>query len=112
MLDDSSNFRSVAAQELAEECGIVITSSELKPLGIPLCPSGGGCDEFIQHYVVEKILPRSTIQEMEGRQHGLRDHGEKIQVALVPLSKFHEKTQSLSAFAAVGLYRMMKLDKK
>eukprot|EP01047_Picozoa_sp_COSAG01_P019207 COSAG01_NODE_1061_length_11887_cov_151.517557_13_plen_207_part_00 len=55
-LDGSGNFRGVAAEEIEEECDIVIEESELVDMTElahgdrwrGMVPSGGGCDEFIR----------------------------------------------------------------
>ncbi|KKA16303.1 Nucleoside diphosphate-sugar hydrolase of the MutT [Rasamsonia emersonii CBS 393.64] len=48
-------------------------------------PSPGGSDEFIPLFLCQKRMPRSAIDELQGRLTGLRHEGEKITLKVVPL---------------------------
>nr|KAJ3421366.1 hypothetical protein HK105_003757 [Polyrhizophydium stewartii] len=121
MLDGDSNFAGVAAKELEEECGIRMTAEDLVDLtsfrtldegddegaGVDetgLFPSAGGCDEFIRLFLCEKRLPLAQIRELEGREAGLRDEGERIRVKLVRLRDLWRSTRDMKALAALALY--------
>jgi hypothetical protein len=67
MVDPGSGFAGAAAQELQEECGITIAESEMVQLGEPLVPSGGGCDETVQLFLVEKVISEQELKSMRGR---------------------------------------------
>ena len=50
-------------------------------------PSPGGCDEFMPIFLCQKRIPREQMKEWQGKLTGLRDHGEKITLALCPLDE-------------------------
>ncbi|KAI8894109.1 hypothetical protein BC833DRAFT_556289 [Globomyces pollinis-pini] len=107
MLDNSTSFAGVAAQELKEECDITIVEKSLIPLtDKSLTPSPGGCDESIGIFLYEHHLSSTEIMALNGKLTGLRDHGERIQLQLVKLSNLHSATQSLTVLAALGLYNI------
>ncbi|KAJ0103927.1 hypothetical protein J7T55_004253 [Diaporthe amygdali] len=139
MIDGDSNFAGVAAREIKEELGMVIKQTELtcltdkvgeirqardakkgagtgkpdatKDENIPFAmfPSAGGCDEYIKIFSHERRVPRSTLQEWEGKYGGLRDEGEMITLKVVPLEDLWlEGAMDSKALAAVALYRKVK----
>ena len=75
MLDGSGNFKGVAAEEMQEECNIVIAEDELVDLtGLAyggkyrgMIPSAGGCDEFIRLFYVRRTVEREVLAELQGR---------------------------------------------
>jgi ADP-sugar diphosphatase len=91
MLDGSGNFAGVAAQELQEECGIHVTEKDLIDLtelaygnrhrGV--CPSGGGCDEYLRLMYCRLPMSLEEIHSLQGKLGGLRDHGEVITLHIV-----------------------------
>jgi len=101
MLDnENETVAGIAVQEMREECGIDVKPTDLVDLttlacndavelghlpiaGIP--PSPGGCDEFIRYMYMEKKVTAAELDEMRGRLAGLREHGEKISLRIVPL---------------------------
>lgn len=103
MVDDDGSFKSAAAREIDEELGLVIKEDELTNLSelaqaaagedaeqgekLPpaMYPSAGGCDEYITIYSYEKRIPRSQLDEWNGKLTGLRSEGEKITLKLVPM---------------------------
>ncbi|KAJ6787704.1 hypothetical protein PWT90_10409 [Aphanocladium album] len=100
MVDDAGNFKGVAAQEMQEELGITIAEEDLtclsdlaaegeetqaESLPAAMFPSAGGCDEHITIYSCERRIPRNELQSWSGRLTGLRDHGEKITLKIVPM---------------------------
>eukprot|EP00842_Homolaphlyctis_polyrhiza_P004132 jgi/Hompol1/471/HPOL_002502-RA len=127
MLDGDRNFAGVAAKELEEECGIKISSNDLidltghrtvdevgladdefNPATTGLFPSAGGCDEFIRLFLCEKEMPLEQIRQLEGREAGLRDEGERISVRIVPLRDLWRSTRDMKALAALALYQQYK----
>ncbi|KAL1865865.1 hypothetical protein Daus18300_006977 [Diaporthe australafricana] len=83
------------------------TSAENIPFA--MYPSAGGCDEYIKIFSHERRVPRSTLQEWEGKYGGLRDEGEMITLKVVPLEDLWlEGAMDSKALAAVALYRKVK----
>ncbi|KAK5091977.1 hypothetical protein LTR70_006138 [Exophiala xenobiotica] len=103
MLDDSGTFSGAAAKEIEEETGLTIEEKDLidmtrialqsgeineghdQVLQDAIYPSPGGSDEFIPLFLARKTMPRSEIENMQGKLTGLRDHGEKISLMIVKL---------------------------
>ena len=133
MLDDSGTFSGAAAKEIQEETGLTVPQDELldltalaldgpvtakaepsdreEKLQRAVYPSAGGCDEFIPVFLHERRLPRKDISELEGKLTGLRAHGEKITLKLVPLGELcRHATRDSKALAAWALYTSLKRD--
>ncbi|KAI0412852.1 hypothetical protein F5X98DRAFT_367010 [Xylaria grammica] len=126
-------FAGTAAREIHEELGIEIPASELVCLsdlaaddsgaaargdeeeGLPsaMYPSAGGCDEYIPIYMHERRVPRDTLKEWTGKLTGLRDHGEKITLKLVPMRDlWREGRRDAKALAALALWEGLKREGK
>ncbi|KAI8904691.1 hypothetical protein EDD86DRAFT_212568 [Gorgonomyces haynaldii] len=104
MLDGSKNFVGVAAQELEEECGIKIEPSDLKELTKEaLVPSGGGCDERIRLFLVDKHMDKQELLNLQDRIGGLQDHGERITIKIVKWQDIPSVTADMKAFCALKL---------
>ena len=94
MLDAKGNFKGVAADEMAEECDIQIKEEELIDLTDlaygdnwrGMLPSAGGCDEFIRLYCFRRTVGPQMIADLQGRLTGVREEGERIKLAIVPLA--------------------------
>ncbi|KAI0405588.1 hypothetical protein F4802DRAFT_176194 [Xylaria palmicola] len=140
MVDDDAGgsggggkFAGTAAREIYEELGIEIPASELVCLselaaegegggegegeeeGLPsaMYPSAGGCDEYIPIYMHERRVPRATLQEWTGKLTGLRDHGEKITLKLVPMRHlWREGRRDAKALAALALWEGLRREGK
>ena len=68
-------------------------------------PSPGGSDEFVPLFFHQKRVPRDQLKEWQGKLTGLRDHGEKITLKLVPLGElWREGVRDAKALAALALY--------
>lgn len=128
MVDGSGNFKGVAAQEIQEELGITIAENNLKclselaieesldasqkysvsqgeDLAAAMFPSAGGCDEHITIYSYERRIPRSELQSWSGRLTGLRDHGEKISLKIVPMKDaWRAGARDAKALGALALW--------
>ncbi|KAI1277292.1 hypothetical protein F5Y07DRAFT_388552 [Xylaria sp. FL0933] len=127
-------FAGTAAREIYEELGIEIPASELTCLsdlaassheaapggegeeeGLPFAmyPSAGGCDEYIPIYMHERRVPRDTLKEWTGKLTGLRDHGEKITLKLVPMRDlWREGRRDAKALAALALWEGLRREGK
>ncbi|KAI1352657.1 hypothetical protein F5Y01DRAFT_303840 [Xylaria sp. FL0043] len=127
-------FAGTAAREIYEELGIEIPASELTCLsdlavssheaapggegeaeGLPSAtyPSAGGCDEYIPMYMHERRVPRDTLKEWTGKLTGLRDHGEKITLKLVPMRDlWREGRRDAKALAALALWEGLRREGK
>lgn len=102
MLDGDGGVAGIAVQEMKEECGIEVKANELIDLTqlayeervssnqLPVagvCPSAGGCDEFVQITYLEKKITKTELEAMKGRLSGLRNHGEIITLRVVPFDE-------------------------
>lgn len=129
MLDDSGTFAGGAAKEIQEETGLSVQQDELidltslaldstqeasgETLQKAVYPSAGGSDEFIPLFLCQKRMPRREIEELQGKLTGLRDHGEKITLKVVPLeSLWKEGLRDGKTLAAWALYKGLKEDGK
>ena len=115
MLDGSGNFKGVAADEIAEECDLIITEEELVDLTElayagkwkGMLPSAGGCDEFIRLYMFRREVERDVLTELEGRLTGLREEGERIKLHIVPLKDCWRQTPDAKALSCITLYEKL-----
>ncbi|KAL7784354.1 hypothetical protein V8C37DRAFT_395915 [Trichoderma ceciliae] len=133
MVDGSGNFKGVAAKEIEEELGIAIHEDELtclselagasvehqetmgggENLTAAMFPSAGGCDEHITIYSYEQRIPRSQLREWEGRLTGVRSHGEKITLKVVPMQHlWKEGARDAKCLAALALWQGLRKEKK
>lgn len=133
MMDADNNFAGKAASEIEEELGLVIKEEELtcltdkvaeirrekrkaegsgeerETLPFAMYPSAGGCDEYIKIFAHEKRVPRSQLQEWQGKLTGLRDEGEMITLKVVPLEDLWlEGGMDSKALAALTMYTQLK----
>lgn len=99
--DDGSSIAGTAVSEMKEECGIDVDPAELFDLTEVACreaweaghlpipalsPSGGGCDEFVRYFYLEKKVTKVELDAMRDRLTGLREHGELITLRVVPMA--------------------------
>jgi 8-oxo-dGTP pyrophosphatase MutT (NUDIX family) len=127
MLDDSGTFAGGAAKEIQEETGLRVEQGDLidmtslalravqddhgESLQKGVYPSPGGSDEFIPLFLCEKAMPRKEIEELQGKLTGLREHGEKITLKIVPLKDlWKEGLRDGKTLAAWALYKGLKQD--
>lgn len=72
-------------------------------------PSPGGSDEFIPLFLCKKRMKRRDIDSLKGRLTGLRQHGEKITLKIVPLRDlWKEGARDGKTLAAWALYKGLK----
>ncbi|KAI8674296.1 Nudix hydrolase domain-containing protein [Fusarium keratoplasticum] len=127
MVDDMGSFKGAAAQEIQEELGVTIHEDELtslSDLAIPngdnteglanaMFPSAGGCDEHITIFSHERRIPREQLKEWSGRLTGLRSHGEKITLKVVPMrDAWREGARDAKCLAALALWQGLRQEKK
>jgi 8-oxo-dGTP pyrophosphatase MutT (NUDIX family) len=133
MVDDEGSFAGTAAREIKEELGMDIHESELRCLSemaapdpassssdsngenLPsaMYPSAGGCDEYLTIYMHEKRVPREQLKDWNGRLTGLRDHGEKITLKLVPMrALWREGARDAKCLAALALWEGLRREGK
>jgi ADP-sugar diphosphatase len=135
MVDESSKtFAGTAAKEIYEETGLSIPQEELidmtalaitssssssslqndkqgdgedeEQLQKAIYPSPGGSDEFIPLFLCQKRMPRQEIDALQGRLTGLRQHGEKITLKVIPLEDLWKVgVRDGKTLAAWALYR-------
>ncbi|KAF9434301.1 hypothetical protein BGZ76_008242 [Entomortierella beljakovae] len=120
MLDDSGDFAGKCADELKEECGIILEHDKLIDMtqlaygsdwnGV--YPSAGGCDEFLRLFVSCKEMGWSELQALDGRLGGLRDHGENITLKLVELKNAYKVAPDAKLLSALALFDALKADGK
>lgn len=116
MLDGSGHFKGVAAEEIQEECHIVISEDELIDMTQlaygdqwnGMIPSAGGCDEFIKLYMFRRSVEPQVIKDLEGRLTGLPDEGERIKLHLVKLHDLWKETPDAKALSALTLFSELK----
>ncbi|KAI9810316.1 MAG: hypothetical protein M1826_003653 [Phylliscum demangeonii] len=121
MIDDGGNFAGAAAKEIHEELGLDLDPSQLTDLtrlAVPatepttgeglqaaMYPSPGGSDEFVALFLHQRRVPRRQLRDWQGKLTGLRAHGEKITLSLVPLELlWREGGRDSKALAAWALY--------
>lgn len=125
MLDDSGTFSGGAAKEIEEETGLKVKAEELidmtaltvessdsdERLQKAVYSTPGGCDEFIPIFLYQKRIPRSELEEFQGKLTGLREEGERITLKVVKLENlWKEGARDGKALAALALYRGLKDD--
>ena len=138
MLDAAGCLGGKAAQEIKEEVGLTVRADDLFDMSaaavstIPqlpyydsgvasdhasspervadaMYPSPGGCDESLSLMLVQKRMRRREIEELKGRETGLRGEGEMIRLKVVPLGAlWREGGRDAKCLAALGLYENLK----
>ncbi|EXJ62955.1 hypothetical protein A1O7_03399 [Cladophialophora yegresii CBS 114405] len=132
MIDDSGTFAGAAAREVREETGLEIsadelidmtllasqidvdtsaTSSEEEQLQPAMYPSPGGSDEFMPIFLARKSLSTRAIDELKGKLTGLRDHGEKITLKIVPVQEVWKVAwRDGKTLAAMAMYEGLRAE--
>uniref|UniRef100_A0A0A9F7Y5 Nudix hydrolase domain-containing protein n=1 Tax=Arundo donax TaxID=35708 RepID=A0A0A9F7Y5_ARUDO len=117
MLDDEKgDFVGTAVCEVEEEIGIKLNLEDMVDLtalldpstGQRMFPSPGGCDEEIGLFLYRGSVDEETIKALQGKETGLRDHGELIKLRVVPYGQLWRSTADAKALCAVALYEMAK----
>ncbi|ONI06845.1 hypothetical protein PRUPE_5G084800 [Prunus persica] len=114
--DDKGNFLGTAIREVEEETGICLKQEDMVDLtafldqstGGRIFPSPGGCDEEISLFLYRGQVNKEIIEQLQGKETGLREHGELIKVCVVPYEKLWCMTADAKVLAAIALYEMAK----
>ncbi|CAJ1943454.1 unnamed protein product [Sphenostylis stenocarpa] len=115
MLDDNKgDFAGTAVREVEEEIGIKLNAEDMVDLtafldsatGCRVFPSGGGCDEEISIFLYRGRVDKEIITQLQGKETGLREHGELIKVRVVPYKKLWRVTADCQVLVAVALLEM------
>ncbi|XP_058009594.1 nudix hydrolase 14, chloroplastic isoform X2 [Hevea brasiliensis] len=114
--DDKGDFVGTAVREVEEEAGIHLNLEDMVDLtalldpstGCRVIPSPGGCDEEISVFLYRGYVDKEVITQLQGKETGLRDHGELIKVRVVPYAKLWRMTADAKVLMAIALYEMAK----
>ncbi|KAJ4712906.1 nudix hydrolase 14, chloroplastic-like [Melia azedarach] len=112
--DDKGDFVGTAVREVEEEIGIHLNLENIIDLtalldpstGSRVFPSPGGCDEEISLFLYKGSVDKEIITQLQGKETGLRDHGELIKVRVVPYCKLWHMTPDAKVLTAIALYEM------
>ncbi|MED6133971.1 Nudix hydrolase 14, chloroplastic [Stylosanthes scabra] len=112
--DDEGDFVGTAVREVEEETGIKLNIEDMVDLtafldsstGCRFIPSPGGCDEEISIFLYRGHVDKEIITQLQGKETGLRDHGELIKVRAVPYKKLWRTTGDAKVLAAIALFEM------
>lgn len=120
MLDGSGHFAGVAAQELQEECGLLVKEKDLIDLtdlaygsrhpGV--CTSGGACDEYLRLMYCRFDVTLEEINAMQGTLGGLRDHGEVITLRIIKFDDIWKECCDSKALCALLLLQQLRKEGK
>ncbi|CAE6134146.1 unnamed protein product [Arabidopsis arenosa] len=112
--DDKGDFVGTAVREVEEEIGIKLKKEDMVDLtafldpstGYRIFPSPGGCDEEMSVFLYRGKMEKETIRQLQGKETGLREHGEFIKVRLIPYRELWRKTADAKVLMSIGLYEM------
>ncbi|KAJ8766149.1 hypothetical protein K2173_021666 [Erythroxylum novogranatense] len=116
LADDQGDFVGTAAREVEEETGIHLKLEDMIDLtafleqstGCRIFPSPGGCDEEISVFLYKGRVDKEVITQLQGKESGLREHGELIKVRVVPYGQLWRMTADAKVLMAIALYEMAK----
>ena len=66
----------------------------------------GGCDEEISIFLYRGRVEKEIVTQLQGKETGLREHGELIKVRVVPYKKLWRTTADAKVLVAVALFEM------
>ncbi|XP_027336255.1 nudix hydrolase 14, chloroplastic [Abrus precatorius] len=112
--DDKGDFVGTAVREVEEETGIKLNIEDMVDLtafldsttGSRVIPSPGGCDEEISIFLYKGRVDKEIITQLQGKETGLREHGELIKLRVVPYNKLWHSTADCKVLVAVALLEM------
>jgi 8-oxo-dGTP pyrophosphatase MutT (NUDIX family) len=112
MLDGNGHFAGVAAKEIAEETGILLTEEHLIDLTALFYPedrrvyfSVGGSDEFIRVFLYQQEVTREELEVLRGRLTGAKGENEHITLRVERLRDAIGLVQDMKFLSALTLYR-------
>jgi diketogulonate reductase-like aldo/keto reductase len=114
MIDPGSgSIGGVAAKEMKEECDLDIHEKDLIDLTqlaygretAGMCPSPGGCDEFIRLCYFERNVTMKELDAMRGRLGGLEEEGEIITLRVVKFDEIWQTCSDAKALCALLLHK-------
>jgi ADP-sugar diphosphatase len=124
MIDAEENFAGAAAKEIEEEVGLKLNAKDLidmtklatqqdstvrEDIQDAMYPSPGGCDEFINIYLWERVRDRLEIENLKNKLRGDRAAMENITVTLEKYEKLLEVgARDGKTLAAWSLYEYLK----
>ncbi|PSS04110.1 Nudix hydrolase [Actinidia chinensis var. chinensis] len=114
--DDKGDFLGTAIREVEEETGISLNLEGMVDLtgfldpstGCTVFPSPGGCDEEINLFLYRGHVGKEVITQLQGKETGLREHGEFIKVHVIAYEKLWRATADAKTLVAIALYEMAK----
>lgn len=120
MLDGDGCFSGVAAKEIKEETGLIISEKDLidlteivyKGKWKGVYPSAGGCDEFLRLFVYQKEISSKDLEELKGKCTGNLEEGENITLKIIQLKDLVKEAPDSKALSALSLYNYLKDNKK
>ncbi|KAI3522526.1 hypothetical protein L1887_00382 [Cichorium endivia] len=119
MLDDNvGDVVGTAIREVEEETGIQINLNDMVDLtsfldpstGCKVIPSPGGCDEELNLFLYKGSVSADVIKQLQGKETGLREHGEMIKVHVVPYETLWRITPDAKVLMSIAIYEMAKRD--
>ncbi|CAN1333015.1 Nudix hydrolase 14, chloroplastic [Linum perenne] len=116
LLDCEGKTYAVLTEQVEEETGIQLKLEDMVDLtafldpstGQRVIPSPGGCDEEISIFLYRGSVSKEVITQLQGKETGLRDHGEMIKVRVVDYETLWRMTPDAKALMAIALYEMAK----
>ncbi|KAJ9556084.1 hypothetical protein OSB04_010698 [Centaurea solstitialis] len=117
MLDDNvGDVVGTAIREVEEETGIQLNLDDMIDLtsfldpstGCKVIPSPGGCDEELSLLLYRGSVDADVIKQLQGKETGLREHGELIKVHVVPYDTLWRITPDAKVLMSVAIYEMAK----
>ncbi|ESR53706.1 Nudix hydrolase 14 [Citrus sinensis] len=114
LLDSEGETYAILTEQVEEETGIQLKLEDMIDLtaflypstGCKFFPSPGGCDEEISLFLFRGRVDKEIIMQLQGKETGLRDHGELIKVRVVPYRELWRTTPDAKVLTAIALYEM------
>ncbi|GFZ06926.1 nudix hydrolase homolog 14 [Actinidia rufa] len=116
LLESEGETYVVLTEQVEEETGISLNLEGMVDLtgfldpstGCTVFPSPGGCDEEINLFLYRGHVGKEVITQLQGKETGLREHGEFIKVHVIAYEKLWRATADAKTLVAIALYEMAK----